>query len=149
MKAMTSFVSFPTSPEESARLEVSATKCGLTLQSLMRQLVEDHLAAEDRQRPLGVAEVTSVLRARRSELNARGVTRISVFGTTARGENRSDSDIDLLVEISDDARMSLTGFARLRGELAEMLNRPVDLVEWRNLAPRFRRSAERDAVTVF
>ncbi|WP_408903023.1 nucleotidyltransferase family protein [Methylobacterium radiotolerans] len=74
---------------------------------------------------------------------------MSVFGSTARGENRLDSDIDILIEVSPDTRMSLTGFVRLKSDLAEILGHPVYLAEWLNLDPRFAASAERDAVAVF
>ncbi|MDH2314097.1 nucleotidyltransferase domain-containing protein [Methylobacterium brachiatum] len=93
----------------------------------------------------------SDLRSPRAEaaLDARGITRMSIFGSTARGENRTDSDIDNLIEVSSDTCMSLTGFVRLKSDLAEILGHPVYLAEWLNLYPRFAASAERDAVAVF
>merc|ERR1711939_507634 len=81
--------------------------------------------------------------------NPRGSDLRSPRAEAARGENRTDSDIDNLIEVSSDTCMSLTGFVRLKSDLAEILGHPVYLAEWLNLYPRFAASAERDAVAVF
>ncbi|MEE7494853.1 nucleotidyltransferase family protein [Methylobacterium oryzae] len=96
-----------------------------------------------------LAAVISTLRSRRADLEGRGVVSASVFGSTARAEERPDSDIDIVVDISPDVRISLTGFAVLQADLQEMLGRRVDLVEWRNLEPRLLPSVRRDAVRIF
>ncbi|APT35034.1 putative nucleotidyltransferase (plasmid) [Methylobacterium phyllosphaerae] len=96
-----------------------------------------------------LAAVISTLRSRRADLEGRGVVSASVFGSTARGEERPDSDIDIVVDISPDVRISLTGFAVLQADLQEMLGRRVDLVEWRNLEPHLLPSVRRDAVQMF
>ena len=54
-------------------------------------------------------EIISKLRAHESELRAAGVTGLALFGSAARGEQREDSDIDVVVKLSDDARSG--GFA--------------------------------------
>jgi predicted nucleotidyltransferase len=48
------------------------------------------------------------------------VSRLSVFGSAARGEMRPNSDIDLLVEFEAGRAPSLAGFARLKKSLAGM-----------------------------
>ncbi len=55
-----------------------------------------------------------------------GVKRARIFGSFARGEARSDSDIDLLVEI--DPSMGLYSFMDLQEQLKQELGRDVDLV---------------------
>jgi predicted nucleotidyltransferase len=47
--------------------------------------------------------VIATLRGHESELKAAGISRLSLFGSTARGDNRPDSDIDLLA-VFDDTR---------------------------------------------
>jgi predicted nucleotidyltransferase len=96
-----------------------------------------------------LADAISTLRSRQAELEGRGITGASVFGSTARGEERPDSDIDIVVDISPDVRMSLTGFAVLQADLEDMLGCKVDLVEWRNLKPHLLSSIRRDAVRIF
>ncbi len=66
------------------------------------------------------------------------IRELSQFGSSARGEARPDSDIDLLVEYQPDAEWSLLDTARLREELAELFGRPVDLVRERNITNPYR-----------
>ncbi len=56
------------------------------------------------------------------------VTKAGVFGSYARGEDKKKSDIDILVEVSDD--VSLLGFIRLKLILEKALNRKIDLIEY-------------------
>ena len=55
-----------------------------------------------------------------------GLTRIGLFGSWLRGEQRPDSDIDLLVEL--ERPIGLFRFHRLEQDLSRLLGRPVDLV---------------------
>jgi uncharacterized protein len=52
-------------------------------------------------------DILARLRANEAALKARGVTHAALFGWRARGDNRPDSDIDLLVEIAPDAPMGV------------------------------------------
>ena len=83
------------------------------------------------------------------ELRAAGVVRLYVFGSTARGEGRPDSDSDLLASFDESRRLSLLNLVGIELRLAGMLGRPVDLVEERTLKPRVRRSVEAEAVRAF
>jgi predicted nucleotidyltransferase len=62
-----------------------------------------------------------------------GVKRASLFGSSARGEDREDSDIDILVEF--EAGKSLLDLAGLKIELEEVLGRRVDLLTFNSLHP--------------
>ena len=66
-------------------------------------------------------------------LEKQGVSRASLFGSFATGEESSESDIDILVEIK--SRMSLLDFSGLKIELEEALGKKVDLVEYCTIKP--------------
>lgn len=55
-----------------------------------------------------------------------GVENVRVFGSVARGEESKDSDIDLLIAMRYD--VDPFGFLRFRREVAELMNRKVDVV---------------------
>jgi predicted nucleotidyltransferase/DNA-binding XRE family transcriptional regulator len=90
------------------------------------------------------------VRRRRHELVAaaasRGVSGLQVFGSVARGEDRPDSDVDLLAELPPG--MSLFGLARLQAELEAILGSRVDLVPAADLKPGVRARAGRDLVAL-
>lgn len=56
-----------------------------------------------------------------------GATNVRVFGSVARGEDRDDSDIDLLVHMEDGR--SLLDMVRLWDQLGSLLGRKVDVVD--------------------
>lgn len=61
-------------------------------------------------------------------------SRVRLFGSAARGEDRPDSDIDLLVDFDDDS--SLFDLMRMSRELEALLGRPVDVVSAGGLKTR-------------
>jgi len=65
-----------------------------------------------------------------------GVSSLAVFGSYARGEARSDSDVDLLVSFS--RRVSLFTLIGLELELSELMGRKVDLHTEDGLSPHLR-----------
>ena len=66
-----------------------------------------------------------------------GVARLEVFGSMSRGDDRDDSDVDLLYELEPDAELGWE-IEDLAAELEEVLCRPVDLVSKRGLHPALR-----------
>jgi predicted nucleotidyltransferase len=77
---------------------------------------------------------------------AHDVTNLRVFGSVARGEDRPDSDVDLLVGLPPD--MGLIGLGRAQAELEAILGTKVDLVPARDLKPALRARAERDQLAL-
>ena len=74
----------------------------------------------------------------RKILKKNGVTKAAVFGSYARGEEKKRSDIDILVEMSNEK--SLLGFIGVQLELEEALGKKVDLVEYECIKPIIRES---------
>lgn len=98
-------------------------------------------------------EIISKLRAHEPELRAAGVTGLALFGSAARGEQRDNSDVDVVVKLSDEARSE--GFAyfgrldTLNRRLAEILEQPVDIVAEPIRKEGLRREIERDRIVAF
>lgn len=69
-------------------------------------------------------------------LKEAGVTRSSIFGSYVRGEEKEDSDIDMLVEVPKGT--GLFAFVGLQRKLAETLGKKVDLVTYKSIHPLLR-----------
>jgi predicted nucleotidyltransferase len=98
-------------------------------------------------------EIIAKLRAHEPELRAAGIASLSLFGSIARGDDRSDSDIDVVVRLSD--QLTLKGFAyfgqieELTQHLEKILGRPVDVVIEPVQKERLRREIEEDRAVAF
>ena len=75
-------------------------------------------------------------------LSAYQPTQVGVFGSYARGENRIDSDLDLLVEFG--VRINLLDLIGLEQDLSEILGVKVDLVTVGGLSPYVKPYIEKD-----
>lgn len=65
-----------------------------------------------------------------------GASNLRLFGSVGRGEERADSDIDLLVDLADNAGFG--DYLALVEELEALFGRRVDLVVGRSLSVHFR-----------
>jgi len=98
-------------------------------------------------------DIISTLRAHEKELKQAGVASLSLIGSVARGDARPDSDVDVVIRLSDDARQG--GFAyfgridRLRQRLESILARHVDLIAEPIQKDRLRRVIEKDRILAF
>jgi uncharacterized protein len=70
-------------------------------------------------------------------LKKHGIRRAGIFGSYARGEQKKDSDVDILVEI--DSSLSLIDFIGIKLSLEDSLHRKVDLVEYPAIKLRIRK----------
>ncbi len=61
------------------------------------------------------------------------IRQLSLFGSVLRDDFGPDSDIDVLVEFEPDAEISLFDLIGMQLELAELWQRPIDLVPQRGL----------------
>jgi len=93
--------------------------------------------------------VISTLRAHERELKDAGVVRLSLFGSTARGEAGPESDVDLLAAFDTARRLSILDVVGIELQLSDLLGVRVDLSEEGTLKPRVRESVEAEAVIAF
>ncbi|WP_236777488.1 nucleotidyltransferase family protein [Arthrobacter crystallopoietes] len=63
--------------------------------------------------------------------NINRIESVAVFASVARGEERADSDVDLLVRPNPEA--SLFDLAQFAEDMEELLGHPVDVVSRRGL----------------
>ncbi len=94
-------------------------------------------------------EILARLREHEATLRARGVTHAAVFGSRARGDDRADSDTDIMIEIDPDAHIGVWGYAGLKDYIAGLFEGPVDVVDREALKPYVAPAATRDAVYAF
>jgi predicted nucleotidyltransferase len=75
-----------------------------------------------------------------------GIKNVRVFGSVARGQDNSDSDVDLLVDLPEG--MGLIGLGRARADLERVLDAPVDLVPAGDLKGDVARSVAAEVVAL-
>jgi len=128
---------------------------GVAVNQLINVAVAEKLAAaRTEQRHSGAAappdreRIVRVLRDHEDAIRARGVTRLALVGSVARGEATADSDVDLLVDIAPGRKFSLIDLASLQGFLDDVVGRQTQVLSHPDLPPDFRRRVERDAVSV-
>jgi uncharacterized protein len=75
------------------------------------------------------------------------VKKSSIFGSFARGDNRKDSDIDILVEFK--GRKSLLDFIGLEMEIEKKIGRKIDLLTFKSINPLLRESIVKDEIKIY
>jgi uncharacterized protein len=90
--------------------------------------------------------VISRIRRHRAQLEKLGVKSLSIFGSFARGEERPDSDVDILVEF--EGRATFDRYMDTKFYLEELLGRKVDLVTPKAIKPRMKPYIMQDLIHV-
>jgi predicted nucleotidyltransferase/DNA-binding XRE family transcriptional regulator len=120
---------------ETGRREPGLAMLTKLVEATGHQLQIDLVAELDQRRGLPDTPMGRRLRqTRRAIIEAaerRGATNVRVFGSVARGDDTSASDVDLLVDLRDD--VGILGLIGLEREIAETLKRDVDVVPAANL----------------
>ena len=94
-------------------------------------------------------EVLAKLAALKKPLRERGLTSLALFGSVVRGAARGDSDVDILIDVSPDARFSLIDLVSVKDFLEQRLGHKVDVVTRDGLDPTIRDRVLREAEGVF
>jgi len=90
------------------------------------------------------AEAIRRIEAHRTELRSLGVRSLSIFGSVARDEAGSDSDVDVIAEF--DVPVGYFHLFRVRRRLEEILGTRVDLTTPGGLRPELRDGILAEAV---
>ena len=76
-----------------------------------------------------------------------GIKRISVFGSYARGDATTESDIDLIVEFPEST--SLLDHVGMEIELSELLNKKIDILSQNGISPYIKDKILEEAIVIY
>ena len=93
-------------------------------------------------------DAISRLRAHEADLRRLGVEHLYLFGSTARGEARDDSDVDLFFD-HEKGKLGLFEVMDVKERAAGILGRSADVMTRDSLHPRLRKRIEDSVVLVF
>lgn len=89
-----------------------------------------------------MAVLQTLINSLRDFFSSQPVEKAWLFGSYARGEERPDSDVDILVTYTPGTRLGLFGICELTEKLEKLTGRSVDLVEQGSLYPRVAKDIE-------
>ncbi len=94
-------------------------------------------------------EIIAAILKNADAIRAEGVTKLAIFGSCVRGDNRPDSDIDVLVEIEPDASFSLLNLIDVEHIIQDATGLQAQATMRRSLPIRFAERIADDIVEVF
>ena len=94
-------------------------------------------------------EILVRLRENEAALRMRGVAHAALFGSRARGDQRPESDTDIMIELDPAVQITVFDYAGLKSYIAALFDGPVDVVNRDGLKPYLRPAATADAVYAF
>ena len=94
-------------------------------------------------------EIIARLRKNELALRDRGVRHAALFGSSARGDQRPDSDVDIMIEVDPAARIGIYEYVAIKDYIAGLFDIRVDVVRRDRLKPYVRPVATRDAIYAF
>ncbi len=95
------------------------------------------------------SEIIARLCENEAALRAHGVSHAALFGSRARGDNRLDSDTDIMIEIDPDAAVGVYEYVSIKEFIAALFEGPVDVTDREGLKPYIRPAATTDAIYAF
>ena len=93
-------------------------------------------------------EAITKLKQHETELRQLGVEHLYLFGSTARGDAREDSDVDLFFD-HPEGSLGLFQLMDVKDTAARILGRKTDIMTRRSLHPVLRQRIEASALQVF
>ncbi len=79
-------------------------------------------------------------------LKKHNIKKAGIFGSYVRGEQKKDSDIDILVEIQED--ISLIDFVGIKHEIEDAIGKKVDLVEYDTIKPMLKKDILKQEIAI-
>jgi predicted nucleotidyltransferase len=94
-------------------------------------------------------QIITRLRENEAALRQRGVAHAALFGSRARGDQRDESDTDIMIEFDPAARITVFDYAGLKDYIANLFEGRVDVVNREGLKPYLKPAATADAIYAF
>jgi predicted nucleotidyltransferase len=98
---------------------------------------------------VALQDALELLRDHEADLRSLGVAHAAVFGSVARGEARSGSDIDVLVELDETHAIGVFEYVRLKLYIGQLFDGSGDVVNRLTLKPLLRSNILHDAIEAF
>lgn len=76
------------------------------------------------------------------------VLKAYIFGSFAKGQDKYDSDVDILVDLDYSEKIGLK-FIQMKLDLEKILGRNVDLVSSKGLSPYLKSSVEKEKLLIY
>lgn len=90
--------------------------------------------------------IIEILKKRKPHLFSKyPIKELALFGSYSRGDNAADSDIDIMVALSEPNAIK---FIHLAHELEDILDKKVDLVSKGGISPKYFKIIEQDLLYV-
>ena len=94
-------------------------------------------------------EIIATTRKNAEAIRADGVTKLAIFGSRARADNRADSDIDVLIEVEPDISFSILDLIGVEHIIQDATGLPAQATMRRSMPPRFAQRIAVDILEVF
>ncbi|MCW5691925.1 MAG: nucleotidyltransferase domain-containing protein [Pseudolabrys sp.] len=94
-------------------------------------------------------EVIARLKEAEPALRARGIRHAAVFGSVARGEERPDSDIDILLDFEPGHEGTIYQYVAVQQFVSSLFEGPVDVIDRAGLKSFAHSSSDRDSIYAF
>jgi uncharacterized protein len=94
-------------------------------------------------------QIIERLKENEAALRAKGVAHAALFGARARGDDRPDSDTDIMVEFDPTTHVTVFDYAGLKQFIATLFDGPVGVVNREGLKPYVKPAVTADLIYAF